>query len=181
MRGLSIQVSRAIGGYQFEFVFARKDGNGKDRPDIVIPITREIGDDDIKRLLKRIRNFWTELAITNYAKSLSVTTSTFSGYADRLAALGQQAWLLLFGEGYGSQTGAGETLSSYLSDINLPEGTHIQINYPGDLSFVFPWNLLYPPPANDEAIDPLKFWGARFQIEQVFNGSKQDRLGEEPV
>ena len=182
VRGLTIQVSRALGGYQFEFLFARTDGDGKDLPDIVIPITREIGDDDLKKLLKRIRNFWTELAITNYAKSLSVTTSTFSGYADRLATLGQQAWLLLFGEGYGSQTGAGETLSSYLSEINLPQGTHIQISYPADLNnFVFPWNVLYPPPANDAAIDPLNFWGARFQIEQVFKGSKQDRLGEEPV
>ena len=182
VRQMTIHVSRADGGYQFEFVFARKDGNGNDRPDIVIPITREIGDDDLKRLLKSIRNFWTELAITNYAKALSVRTSTFAGYVDRLAALGQQAWLLLFGEGYGSQIGAGEALASYLAELNLSEGTHIQITYPGDLkSFVFPWNVLYPPPSNGDAIDPLNFWGARFQIEQVFKGSKQDRLREEPV
>lgn len=182
VRGLAIHVSRVVGGYQLEFVFARPDGDGKDRPHIRIPITREIGDDDLKKLLKSIRNFWTELAITNYAKKLSVTTSTFAGYVDRLAALGQQAWLLLFGEGYGSQTGASETLSSYLAELNLTDGTHVQITYPTDLkSFVFPWSVLYPPPANGDTINPLNFWGARFQIEQVFKGSKQDRLGEEPI
>jgi hypothetical protein len=182
VRHLAIHVSRAVGGYLFEFIFARNDGNGRDRPDIVIPITREIGDEDLKQLLKSIRNFWTELAITNYAKALSVTTSTFTGYVGRLALLGRRAWLLLFGEGYGSQTGASETLAGYLAELNLSEGIHIQISYPGSLkSFVFPWNVLYPPPSNGDAIDPLKFWGARFQIEQVFEGSKQDRLGEEPV
>jgi hypothetical protein len=47
-------------------------------------------------------------------------------------------------------------------------------------AFIFPWSLLYPP--STAPIDPLRFWGARFQIEQVAGSPGPDpRLDEEPI
>jgi hypothetical protein len=66
--------------------------------------------------------------------------------------------------------------------MQLSEGTHIQITYSNTYSnFIFPWNILYPPTEDSAEVNPLCFWGARYQIEQVTSGPKRDALTDEPI
>jgi hypothetical protein len=62
----------------------------------------------------------------------------------------------------------------------IEQGTLIQINGAA-CNFVFPWSLLYPPEEESATVDPLKFWGARYIVEQVTDGPKNDALFQEPV
>jgi HEAT repeat protein len=177
-RRLSIHVtSRCEGGYRFTFVFPRP-GVG----DIEVPVMRDIRVEDFNNLLARVRDFWTDLVITNYAGQLSVTRTTFGKYLSKLADLGKEAWCVLFGTRYGDQAGASETLGELLSTMELGEGTHIQITCSGTCgNFIFPWSILYPPTGDQGVVDPLRFWGARYQIEQVTTGPKLDALTDEPI
>jgi chaperonin GroEL len=177
-RGLSVRVRPIDRGYRFDFIFA---GRGND--DIEIPIDRQIGDRDLDALLTKVRDFWTNLVITNYADQLSVTRPTFERYMGDLAELGKDAWSLLFGTRYGDQSGASERLGELLTSMDLVDAHHIQITYFGaaEGNFIFPWSILYPPTKDSKPPDPLRFWGARYQIEQVTNGPRTDGLKNEPV
>ncbi len=98
--------------------------------------------------------------------------STFQNYLRELADLGVEAWTLLFGTRYGDREGASERLGKLLESIELREGSHVQITYSDTSSpFIFPWSISIRQHSTVE-VDPFRFWGARFQIEQVTAGPK---------
>jgi hypothetical protein len=176
VRRISIDVRPATVGYAFEFVFRRGE-----QP-IVLPFTRILQQGDLEAVLAQVRDFWTELVIDNYADKLTVSRTTWNGYLQRMRELGMLSWDLLFGSGEGDNRGASELVGDLLAMIDVDAGTHIQIVYdPAVTDFVFPWNLLYPPQDTGEPVDVDRFWGARFQVEQVRNGSKWNDLHVEPV
>jgi chaperonin GroEL len=177
-RGLSIRVRPVDSEYRFEFIFGGRNGT-----ELQISIYRQISAGDLDILLSRVRDFWTNLVITNYADQLSVTRPTFAKYIDDLAELGMDAWALLFGSRRADKAGAPEKLGELLASLDLGDGCHIQITYFGtaESNFVFPWSILYPPTDDSAPREPLRFWGARYQIEQVTNGPRTDGLTNEPI
>lgn len=175
-RSLTIRVGPAIEGYKLDFVFLREDRT------ISFPLERHITPGDLEALLVKVRDFWSELVITNYENQLSVTLPTWDRYLKRLNELGAEAWELLFGSRVGTQKGASETVSDLLARMDFAGGTHVQVTYDRRVTdFVFPWSILYPPAVPGAAIDPRLFWGARYQIEQVWEGGSNDGLETEPV
>jgi hypothetical protein len=176
-RLLSVNVTSLQKGYRFEFIFRERNGDV-----IEVPVVRDIRAGDLDNLLTKVRDFWTELVITNYSAQLSVTRATFGKYLLRLADLGVEAWSLLFGTRYGGQEGTPESLGNLLSTMEQREGDHVQITYSDTYSdFIFPWSILIAPTQDCGAVDPLRFWGARYQIEQVKAGRKDDALNDEPI
>lgn len=176
-RALSIRVHPAEGGYRFEFLFVRQN------TEILIPFFRHISQRDLDELLRRVRDFWTKLVIRNYADQLSVTQPTFAGYLNELAQLGMDAWSHLFGTRYSDMAGASEKVGELLTSLDLGPARHVQITYFGtaESDFVFPWSILYPPADDGPPVNPMQFWGARYQIEQVKEGARKDQLTSEPV
>jgi len=176
-RHMSIHVRKADGGYELEYLIRLKGSSV-----LRVPVRSRITVEDLNSLLSRVRNFWTRLVVTNYAKQLSVSKPTFERYLRELGELGMQAWTLLFGARYADQKGASESLGDLLQRMAWPAFGAIQITV-GDQSadFIFPWALLYPPVDGCVAIDPLEFWGAKFCIEQVTRGPTSPKLGDEPV
>lgn len=177
-RALSIDVSfdATKQTYALLFKFLRKDAK---RP-VAIPGRSSMTTADVEGLLASLRDFWTDLVITNYQDSLAVTGSTFAKYLKNLRSLGIRAWTLLFGTGYAAQEGSSETIAQLLMAMNIAENTRIQINGAG-CNFVFPWSVLHPPEDETTPVDPFNFWGARYVIEQVTDGPKNDALCDEPV
>jgi HEAT repeat protein len=176
-RLLSIHVAPGSVGYQFEFIFRELTGDL-----IEIPIVRDISVQDLNRLLVRVRDFWSDLVITNYASQLTVTRATFGERLNQLRDLGIEAWSLLFGNRYSDRAGSSEKLGELLAGVQASEGALVQISYNDSLSnFIFPWNILHPPTDESSSADPLRFWGTQYQIEQVIGGPKMDSLEEEPV
>lgn len=176
-RLLSIHISSFINGYGFQFLFHRQNGEI-----VEIPIKRDIRPGDLDSFLIKVRDFWTRLVISNYAAQLSVSRTTYGNYLNQLRDLGTEAWAMLFGSRYGDMTGGSEALGELLSTMELAEGARIQITYGGSYAdFIFPWNILYAPTQDSASIDPLLFWGARYQIEQVTAGPKEDKPKDEPI
>jgi hypothetical protein len=176
-RLLSINVAPLEKRYRFEFLFRGRDGE-----DVKIQMVRSISKGDLDKLLLKVRDFWTKLVVSTYSASLHVTSSTYREYISRLAEIGMDAWSLLFGSRYGDQTGAPERLAEFLGRREQHEEALLQITYTeGATDFVFPWSILYRPMADSETADPLRFWGAQYQIEQVTAGPKSDQLSDEPV
>ena len=176
-RSLSIHVTPIEKAYRFDFIF-----HGRAGKDIEIPVFRDIKTRDLDKLLIKVRDFWTDLVITNYADQLSVTHATFGRYITSLADLGLEAWSLLFGTRYADKAGASERLGELLATMDLGEEHLVQITYFGaENDFVFPWNILYPRIKGSAKVDPLLFWGARYQIEQVTDGPKRDGLTGVPI
>ena len=175
-RFLSIHVRAINRGYQFDFL-VRSATAGVVR----IPVLRDIQDGDLEALLIAVRNFWTRLVVTHYEQALSVTKTTFDRHLGDLRDLGERAWTLLFGSRFADQSGAGEAVGKLLAALEGKEGDCIQVTHADRFtSFVFPWSILYPP-TEETAVDPTRFWGARYQIEQVTGGSDRDTLSDEPV
>lgn len=177
-RVLSIDVTAGSGvnGYKVTFKFLTAD-----RGVVVIPGSDRIKTDDLRNLLMPLRDFWTDLSLTYYEKKLTVTSTSYTKHLRELRRLGQRAWRLLFGDGFGSQKGAPEILGEFFETLQLPEQSYIQVNYSGADDFIFPWNILYPPDDDEEqAVDPLKFWGARYRLEQVTRGAREVVLAGEP-
>jgi HEAT repeat protein/CHAT domain-containing protein len=172
----SIAVTEKTGGYELEFLFR----NAADA-EVHVPFFRGISTGDLERLLARVRDFWTSLVISNYAEKLSVLPSTYASYLDRLREIGTDAWNLLFDSRGGDEQGTSERISEFVAALDEDDGARIQIVHSGNVrAFIFPWSLLYPP--NTSPVEPLRFWGARFQIEQVTGSRGPDpRLNEEPV
>lgn len=176
LRCLSIKISALSDGYKFEFIFRKHDG------DVTLWASPPTKHGDIEKLLERVRDFWTGLVITNYADQLTVTSSTWEKYLRELATLGKEAWRLLFGGRRGTQRGAAETLGDLWTAIDLDEDARIQITYgSGVTDFIFPWSIVYDPSKGRGRIDPLLFWGARYQIEQVRKGPLRNGLTGDEV
>jgi hypothetical protein len=179
-RALSIHISMEGSRYRFQFLLRRDDGRL-----MLLPFVRNFSNGDLEMLLRRIRDFWTKLAVTTYANKITPNArSTFKGHNETLVSFGQEAWRLLFGDAVGDRTGASEAVGDLLSRTPFLPGSLIQIVYaPEVIGFVFPWNLVYPPAAEEDVAvnDPFRFWGARYQIEQVQEGSLNDGLTTEPV
>jgi hypothetical protein len=175
-RFASIHVSAAReGGYRFDFHF-----RSPNERNVIVPTFRTVADDDLRRLLERVRDFWTRQVMASYAEKLNVTPSTFKKSLEELVAIGKDAFITLFGDGYADQKGAGETVAELLARIEGMENAPLQVTFsPDAVRFVFPWSIIYP--RHIENVDPGHFWGARYQIEQVRAGSKVDRLGEDPI
>ena len=158
-----------------------------------ISVFRNISTNDLNNLLAKIRDFWTRLVVTTYSRKLTVSSSTYDTYLKDLRDLGMQAWSLLFDIRTFNQEGASERVGQIIAaaDEKLAEVTSmlqsnddktIQITYADENGdFIFPWSILHPPVAKDEAVDPLRFWGARYRIEQVTNGPRKDKIDERPV
>jgi hypothetical protein len=156
-------------------------------------VFRNISTNDLNNLLAKVRNFWTHLVVNTYSRKLTVSRTTYDSYLKELRDLGMQAWSLLFDIRTFNQEGASERVGQIIAsaDQKLDEVTSllqttddktIQINYVDDTGdFILPWSILYPPAAPDEPVDPLRFWGARYRIEQVTNGPRKDRIDERPV
>lgn len=176
-RRLSIDVGFNPESSTYKFLFKFLVNN----KDVEIPGSSVMTADDVDGLLVKIRDFWTELVITNYSTELKVTRTTFSKYLTQLKDLGIQAWTLLFGDRYAAQKGASETISELLQSLRLNEGSHIQITYSNVVNFVFPWCILYPSDLEDTEVNPFEFWGARYQIEQVRDRAKHVDLTDVPV
>jgi HEAT repeat protein len=176
IRKLNIRIRPAVEGYELEFIFLRPDR------EISLPVERHVTPGDLEILLTKVRDFWTELSITNYENQLSVTLATWNRYLVRLYELGAEAWEILFGSRGGGQKGASETIGDLLAEMDVVAGTHVQITYEkGITGFVFPWSILYPFTDRGAAVDPFLFWGAKYQIEQVWEGGSHDGLETEPV
>jgi hypothetical protein len=172
----SIRVSAAPGGYQFDFKF-----RDRRQRDIVIPAVRNIGTGDLQTLLERVRDFWTNLVIGSYSQTLTVSRTLFGEYLAELVDIGRSAARLLFGDKSVPLEEGGETIARLLADMALTEGELLQIHYSSNAGdFVFPWNLVYLPTAIATP-DWKGFWGMRYQIEQVRDGPKDDRLSDDPV
>ena len=178
LRRLSIDVSFDIGSLTYNFLFKFLP---KSSEEVQIPGSSTITGGDIENLLVKIRNFWTELVITNYATALSVSAPTFAKYLARLRDLGVEAWTLLFGDGYAAQAGASETIGKLLAGLQLDQGAHIQIVHGNLRDFIFPWSILYPPTGDQGAVDTLQFLGVRYRIEQVTDGPERYGLEDVPV
>jgi len=175
-RLLSIDVglSAASGHYRLFFKFLANNGES-----VSIPGSSYIAPEDLENLLGDVRDLWTEMVIANYASDLTVTAATFGHYLAELRSLGVRAWRLLFGDRFARIIGA-PALGDLLAAMHTREGAHVQITYSGIEDFVFPWSIVYPPDGGSEA-DPYQFWGARYRIEQVSAGPKDDVLSDEPV
>jgi hypothetical protein len=177
-RALSIHVCGEQNAYGFEFLFRNVSSDEVIR----VPILRNISTQDLVNLLAKVRDFWTDLVIVNYAEDLSVTQTMFVKSLNRLAELGREAWGLLFGGKTGGKAGASEALGDLLKSMELGEGTIVQITYDEtSKNFVFPWSILYPLSEGSETVDPFRFWGARYQIEQTTDGPRDDSLTSEPI
>lgn len=176
-RLLSIDVVLEPASGYYKVLFKFLTANDKE---IAIPGSTRIAPGDVENLLADVRDFWTELVITNYSASLNVAAATYQRYLAALRDLGVRAWLLLFGDRYAARKGASETLGELLTAMHPKEGDLIQITYSGIEDFVFPWSIVHPP-IEAETVDPFEFWGARYQIEQVSEGPKDDALLDEPV
>jgi hypothetical protein len=177
IRDLSIDVCREEGGYKLLFKFQRNDEVNP----VEIAGKSSVSEGDAATLLVRVRDFWTDLSLTNYASDLTVTRTTFDIHLKRLRDLGMRAWTLLFGARHAGKEGASERIGKLLSEMQLKEGTRIQIAHSGAGDFVFPWSILYPPTTDENQVDPFQFWGARYQIEQVIEGPQCDVLTDEPI
>ena len=179
------------GGFTFEFVVLSAQGKA-----LNISIFRDISTDDLSFLLTRVRDFWSRLVISNYARKLAVSPSTYDSYLRELRDLGIQAWSLLFDTRTFDKEGASERLGQILARVeedektlkevqplfDSGEGDRIQISYAADYGdFIFPWSILHPPVSKETPVDPLRFWGARYQIEQVTKGPKKDRIDDRPI
>jgi hypothetical protein len=178
LRLLSIDVGFDGPSSKFKLLFKFLSRNGKS---VAIPGSSNITRNDLETLLVKVRNFWTDLVITNYATKLTVTKTTFGKYLEGLRTLGWEAWDLLFGTRYAAKKGASETIRDLLRNLQPNEGAHIQITYSHVDDFIFPWAILYPRSDPPGPIDPFQFWGARYQIEQVDEGPQSDELTDEPV
>lgn len=175
-RSLSIHVNGLPKGYNLEFLFKNSGG------EIEVGVSRFISTQDLVNLLVKVRDYWTDLVVTNYSDDLNVTRTTFEKYLAQLAELGNEAWLLLFGDRTGGLSGASEAIGDLLKSLDLGEGKIVQITYDdSSRDFVFPWSILYPPLEDEEKIDPYRFWGARYQIEQTTESPRDDRLASEPI
>lgn len=173
----SIHVRPVTGGFTFDFVFKSADDKT-----VNISIFRNISDTDLTNLLARVRDFWTRLVITNYAHKLSVSASRYDTYLAELRNIGMQAWSLLFDTRTADQEGASERVGQITAALMQKDGATIQITYAADYGdFIFPWSILHPPQAKEEPVDPLRFWGARYQVEQVTRGPKKDRIDDRPI
>ena len=139
-RGLSINVESTGSGYQFEFTYR----TAKDEI-LNVPSDLKLSSGDLNRILERVRDYWTDLALTTYADQLSVTKATFKQRLTELANIGMQAWTLLFGLRSGTQKGPADAVGELLASRHL-NWKHVQITYSDrDSGFIFPWNILYPP------------------------------------
>src|ERR1043165_9307007 len=185
----SIRVRPVTNGFSFDFVFY--SGSGKL---VSISVVRSISTNDLSALLAKVRNFWTHLVVNTYSRKLTVSRTTYDSYLKELRGYGMEAWSLLFNIRTSNQEGASERIGQIIAsaDEKLTEVTSllqsnddktIQISYADDTGdFIFPWSILHPPTAPDEPVDPLRFWGARYRIEQVMNdGPKRDRIDERPI
>jgi hypothetical protein len=186
----SIHVREVTGGFTFDFVLLSAKGKA-----VNISIFRDISSDDLTFLLARVRDFWSRLVITNYSKKLAVSPSTYDSYLRELRDLGIQAWSLLFDTRTYDQEGTSERVGKILSSaedekalkdlqplFETSDGDRIQISYAADYGdFIFPWSILHPPAQKEAPVDPLRFWGARYQIEQVTKGPKKDRIDDRPI
>lgn len=187
----SIHVREVTGGFTFEFVVLSAKGNAQN-----ISIFRDISTDDLTFLLTRVRDFWSRLVISNYARKLAVSPSIYDSYLRELRDLGIQAWSLLFDTRTFDKEGASERLGQILARVeedektlkevqplfDRGEGDRIQISYAADYGdFIFPWSILHPPVLKETPVDPLRFWGARYQLEQVTKGPKKDRIDDRPI
>src|SRR5271165_1414848 len=151
-RGLSVHVTHIHNAYRFDFIFPGRNGTG-----IEIPVFRDIRTQDLDKFLTKVRDFWTDLVIRNYANQLSVSRATFSRYLGQLAELGLEAWSILFGTRYADKMGASERLGELLANMDLGEESRIQITcFGADNDFVFPWSILYPPKDDAEPVNPLR-------------------------
>jgi hypothetical protein len=173
VRELTIRVWSVMDGYKFEFIFQRGE------PGIPFPFERNLKVGDLEVLLAKVRDFWTRLVITSYASQISVRPPTWKRYLRELFEMGTTAWDLLFGSRTGSQEGASEAVGQLMALTRLADGSHVQITYENGLrDFIFPWSILCPPA---DHVDPLSFWGAKYQLEQVWGGASRDFLQLEPV
>ena len=173
----SIHVRPVTGGFTFDFVFKSADDKT-----VNVSVFRNISDTDLTNLLARVRDFWTRLVITNYAHKLTVSASRYDTYLTELRDLGMQAWSLLFDTRTADQEGASERIGQITAALMKNDGATIQITYAADYGdFIFPWSILHPPAPREEPVDPLRFWGARYQIEQVTRGPKKDRIDDRPI
>ena len=178
VRAMNITVSRARpDGYQFTILFLRKE----DKPEV--RFIRYLSAGDLQVLLRRVRDFWTNLAIKSpYAIKLTVSELTWLKSLIELRKIGSDAWVLLFGDAEGGNRSSSEEVGDLLRDLDLATGTLIQVcQDERALDFVFPWALLHPPSPDNSEPDPGQFWGARFQIEQVWHGRNVEDLGSGPV
>lgn len=173
----SVHVREVNNGYEFEFTLRDPAGEL-----LRIPILCQIKTGDLEALLRKVRNFWTKLVITNYSDKLSVTQATFAHYLGELRDLGVEAWMTLFGARFADQKGSSEIMAEFLAQTGIPDGAIIQITQNDNgTGFVFPWALLYPR-TKVEAVDPYSFWGAKFRIEQVTRGDQVvDSPCEQPI
>jgi hypothetical protein len=177
----SIHVRPVPFGFEFNFLLYSARNKA-----VNISVFRNISSDDLNVLLSRVRDFWSRLVITNYANKLVVSSTTYDSYLRELRDLGIQAWSLLFDTRTADQEGASERIGQILSSIEgekaLDDNNRIQISYAADYGdFIFPWSILHPPVPKDSPVDPLRFWGARYQIEQVTKGPKKDRIDDRPI
>lgn len=177
----SIRVRPVNNGFTFNFVFYSAGG----KP-VNISVFRNISTNDLNNLLAKVRNFWTHLVVNTYSRKLTVSRTTYDSYLKDLRDLGMQAWSLLFDIRTSNQEGASERVGQILAELTSllqsNDDQTIQITYADDNGdFIFPWSILHPPTAPDEPVDPLRFWGARYRIEQVTNGPRKDRIDERPV
>ncbi len=177
IRHVSIHVTRGGDGYELQFSLHRSGAEP-----VVVPGSRSISRAALESLMRKVRDFWTDLVVSSYATRARVTRPTFERHLRRLADLGMSAWSMLFGDGFAAMSRTSEVVGELLTNFQRAVGACVQVTYARDAEgFVFPWAILCPPHAVSEPVSPDWFWGTCYQIEQVRDGPRQDHLDEEPV
>jgi hypothetical protein len=177
-RALSISITRTERGFVPTFLFRRGEGEA-----VEIGSGNPIRPGELAGLLAQLRDAWYDMIVGPYAHQLSPTKATYRRSIAALADCGTKAWRLLFDNAQGPMRGTSEALGDLLRGDLIASGATIQISDASEGNeLVFPWGILIPPSAAEAAeIDPEQFWGARYQIEQVWNGPRKDGLEQEPV
>jgi hypothetical protein len=172
---LSLRIKGAPMGYTAEAIF--RVGPDRLRP---IPLGRTILADDIRALLVRVRDFWTDLVVGDLSVKDRLFNYQYEKCLDQMWGFGGGAWRLFFGN---DRDAGASALGDLIRAVDLPKDSVIQISCREDARhFVFPWALMRPDPAPEGDRDPEAIWGLRFLVEQINRkGARNLGLTDAPV
>lgn len=164
---LSLRIKGAPLGYTADAIF--QVGPDRPRP---IPLGRTIPAEDVRALLVRIRDFWTELVVGDLSVKDRLLDYKYQKCLAEMWRFGGAAWRLFFGN---DRNGSGATIGDLIHALDLPDDSLIQITCREDARhFAFPWALMRPDPHPREKPEPKAFWGLRYVVEQITREGARD-------
>lgn len=163
-RALSIQVSQK--GQQFYLAVAVPAEQS-----VQLVATPGLASNDLAAAILNLRELWLKIALETFKAGLkpNVKSVAAQDILD-LAKAGRRLWSLLFEMDLESIRVIGASIST-----SLPLDAKLQITIDETAqTFVFPWALIYDgsPPKVAADVDFERFWGVRYDIEQVIQRRK---------